>query len=1276
MSLISSFVVYTTFDARLNILREKQDISITLASHNINHILSDHISDLNYFYRLVDESFRNDRLDLNELASNGLKFMQSKPYYDQIRILNHQGKETLRINYNSGKPEIVPQEKLQDKSKRYYFFESIVLNAGELFISPLDLNIERGKIEQPLKPMIRFAIPFNDKNGEKGGVIIFNYLAEELLAKLQLVNTQYKSTLFLLNSDGYFLFNKDQTKEWGFMYKNNIRFQKEQADGWNVITGAEKGRFKVSSNYFSFVKISPLKEYRHYYQYYHWYLVSQLPADIVKALFYQQIRTLSPIVTMVIFILLLITWKLVSLIIKQKNLVNNLEVIVDQRTDELTQSKALLQNVIVGANLGFWEWYYQTGQHSVSDRWLDILGLNSEDVEGVDTDWSERIHKDDRPGVNQVIEQAIKEDIPYRVEFRMRHKDGSWVWIEGSGRVIEREAETGKTIRLCGTHQDISDRIQGELKQKEHYKQLQLLLENINGISWELDLSDNYFSYVSPGAERILGYPLESWVNMDSLAAMIIPEDRESAAKHCYIETVAGRDHNFEYRMQKKSGEVIWVLDIVTVIKDNTGKPIKLAGFILDNTEQKNAMQAIVQNEKRLKLAASVFTHAHEGIVITDIGGKILDVNNAFSRITGYSRDEVLGENPRILKSDRQEPEFYKNLWRKLVDKGYWSGEIWNRNRNAEIYVEHLTISTVQNDNNETQHYIGLFTDITEQKYHQQQLEYIAHFDALTKLPNRLLLADRLHQALSQAQRRKSKVAVAYLDLDEFKGINDNHGHDAGDLLLIRLANSMQKALREGDTIARIGGDEFAVVLIDLSSIDDSIPLLNRLLEAASQVVMIDGINFQISASIGVTFYPQDDEMDSEQLLRQADQAMYQSKLKGKNRYHIFDAEEDLSIRVRQEDLKCISLALAADEFVLYYQPKVNMRSGEVVGVEALIRWQHPRRGLLPPGEFLPIIENHLLSVAMGDWVIDQAISQLDEWHKSGLDIQISINIDALQLQQPDFVSNLFARLDKSPHIKPGMLLLEVLETSALEDILFVSQIIELCRERGIYFSLDDFGTGYSSLTYLKRLPVNELKIDQSFVRDMLDDPENLSILEGILGLGRAFQHKIIAEGIETIEHGEMLLNLGSELAQGYAISHPLPAAELQLWVTSWQPDSIWSNSRTFSRGDIPLLFAGTEHRAWVKKIEEWFRGDRNIPPTMDQFQCRFGQWLNHKGLEKYGEQSAFQSIVTLHQEVHSIASQLQQLKSKGSVDEAEVMLSELQFIRDKLLEYLKQLIR
>ena len=429
----------------------------------------------------------------------------------------------------------------------------------------------------------------------------------------------------------------------------------------------------------------------------------------------------------------------------------------------------------------------------------------------------------------------------------------------------------------------------------------------------------------------------------------------------------------------------------------------------------------------------------------------------------------------------------------------------------------------------------------------------------MTNLPNRLLLADRLKQAMAQAQRRGQQLAVAYLDLDGFKNVNDRYGHDMGDQLLVHLATSMKATLREGDTLARLGGDEFVAVLIDLENENSCLPLLSRLLEAAAAPVHVGGVVLQGSASIGVTFYPQAQDMEADQLLRQADQTMYQAKLAGKNRCHVFDAALDSSLRVRHESLERIRRALTHGEFVLHYQPKVNMRKGQVIGAEALIRWQHPEKGLLNPAAFLPVIEDHPLAVEVGEWVIDTALKQIGLWHAIGLDLPVSVNIGARQLQQVDFVERLQAILSMHPQVNPTSLELEVLETSALADMQQVSQVIERCHQMGVKFALDDFGTGYSSLTYLKRLRVAMLKIDQSFVRDMLDDPDDLAILEGVIGLAAAFKREVIAEGVETVAHGTALLQLGCELAQGYGIARPMPADKLAAWKSTWRPDDVWS---------------------------------------------------------------------------------------------------------------------
>ena len=594
----------------------------------------------------------------------------------------------------------------------------------------------------------------------------------------------------------------------------------------------------------------------------------------------------------------------------------------------------------------------------------------------------------------------------------------------------------------------------------------------------------------------------------------------------------------------------VWVHLAVALVRDEAGQQqVQIA--ISDIREQKKA-------GAKLQLADNIFDNTLEGIAVTDIHGTIIEVNQAFTRITGYSRENAIGQNPRILKSGRQHESFYREMWSSLTERGHWSGEVWNRRKSGEIYAELLTISAIRDSSGVTQQYVGLFADISAIKEHQSQLHHMAHFDALTNLPNRVLLADRLQQEMAQALRRRQLLAVVYLDLDGFKNVNDQYGHDVGDQLLTTLSKAMKDTLREGDTLARIGGDEFVAVLIDLESMASCLSMLERLLQAVGTPIPLGGLTLNCSASIGVTFYPQKQDIEADQLLRQADQAMYQAKVAGKNRYHVFDAKQDSTLRDHHENLERIRLALAQGELVLHYQPKVNMRTGQVIGAEALIRWQHPEKGLLAPAEFLPVIEDDSLSVDVGEWVIDTALLQMEQWHEAGLDVPVSVNVGANQLQQADFVERLKDILTKHPKVKAASLELEILETSALSDMVQVSQVIEACAQIGVRFALDDFGTGYSSLTYLKRLRVAVLKIDQSFVRDMLEDADDMAILQGVIGLAATFKRQVVAEGVETVEHGTALLHLGCDLAQGYGIARPMPASEMPAWVASWQPDAAW----------------------------------------------------------------------------------------------------------------------
>ena len=450
---------------------------------------------------------------------------------------------------------------------------------------------------------------------------------------------------------------------------------------------------------------------------------------------------------------------------------------------------------------------------------------------------------------------------------------------------------------------------------------------------------------------------------------------------------------------------------------------------------------------------------------------------------------------------------------------------------------------------------LGSFADISFQYEHQKKLEYN---DTLTGLPNRVLLGDRMEHAVAQSKRRGQHLAVAYLDLDGFKVINDRYGHTLGDRFLTVLAEQFKNALRDGDTIARLGGDEFVVLITDLPDAPSALPMVQRLLDIAARRFEIDGHDLRVSASVGVSVYPQMDEPDGDQLLRQANQAMYSAKMAGKNRYHLFDTEQGRTVRLRSEALERIRQALHSDEFVLYYQPKVNLRTGAIVGAEALIRWQHPERGLLAPGLFLPAIQNHAIGIALGEWVMEAALSQIDAWRRAGIALPVSINLTGNHLQHPHFTPSLMAALARHPQVQPAQLELEVLETSALEDIDLVASVITECAALGVGFALDDFGTGFSTLTFLKRLPAQTLKIDQSFIRDMLLDPEDLAIVKGVLGLASAFKRQVIAEGVETPAHCRLLLAIGCDLAQGYGIARPMPAQEIPAWMSKWRPDPGW----------------------------------------------------------------------------------------------------------------------
>ncbi len=709
-----------------------------------------------------------------------------------------------------------------------------------------------------------------------------------------------------------------------------------------------------------------------------------------------------------------------------------------------------------------------------------------------------------------------------------------------------------------------------------------------------------------------------------------------------------------------------------TPLQDKSGNIIGVLGIGYDVTQRKAV-------EDRQRVTSSVFTNSQQGIIITDARNIIIEVNPAACQLTGYSTEELIGQSPSILKSGEHNQQFYNKMWQALSRNGKWSGEILNRKKSGETYTEYLDINVVFDSKGKIQYYIGIFSDLSYLKEHQQQLEYIAYNDSLTSLPNRLLLADRLEQALSLAERQNRLVAIAYLDLDGFKIINDRYGHSAGDQVLIEIAQRLKSTLRAEDTVARLGGDEFVLLIVNLQAIDELEQLITRLIEQINQPVYLNNqVKISVSASIGISLSHFDDN-PPEILLRHADYAMYQAKKQGKNQYCFFrmdDANGSSDIIQFQESIRG---ALTLHQFELYYQPKINMLSGEIIGFEALIRWHHPEQGLLLPGSFLPQIENTPLIIEIGQWVIEQAMQQIQQWQKQGLDICVSINIAALQIQEQNFIPKLASLLLKYPDVQAQKLELEILESVVLEDIEETKLILEQCREMGFKLSLDDFGSGYSSLTYLKQLPVNTIKIDRLFVRDILQNSDDVAILEAVIKLCQSLNKTPLAEGIETIHQGDLLLSLGCEWAQGFGISQPMMASEISNWIKNYQAPEQWLKHKQTAPANtsFDFLHIATLHNQFVERVLK--AAQDQAPSLFPEYinnprHCKLGQWLEQQKQTEFGGTKLYQQICLKHQEAHRLAKAIFDCLHTEQTMKPEEYCEQLLSVHNELINLLVQL--
>lgn len=885
-------------ESRTDSLQVREELNIGLGGRAVIQELDSVLSDLLAVSRNSWLSVSGGINGIDDHFVHTLKvFSEEKGLYDQIRVIDMNGDEIMRIDHRQGEAHVRPASELQNKADRYYFKESVTLERGEVFISPLDLNMEHGEIERPLKPMIRFVTPVFDNLGGKRGVLVLNYYATRLIERFRSAVANIADHAMIVTNEGYWIAHPDPDREWGFMLNRDERYMNDHGmDVWKRIASSETGQFYSGDGLHTYSTVWPLKTVGH---------------GVESGGESSHIRR---------------------------------------------------QNYVDGY---YWKMISHVPQAALDDHRYEILG--------------------------QIFIVAVP---------------------------------------------------------------LYLLLI---GICWIL------------ASQKV---------------------------------------------------------------------------------EQKR-----IQTD--LRLAASVFEQVTEGVLITDDKNIIRSVNPAFTRITGYTQDEVVGCKPSILSSGKQGKTFYQEMWVQLARHGCWEGEIWNKKKSGEVYPERLSIVAINKERSSgVAAYAALFQDITEEKVLQNRLIKHAHFDNLTGLANRLLFMDRLDQAVTESSRRGDTFALMFIDLDRFKVINDTIGHDAGDEVLRQVSLRISQVVRQSDTVARLGGDEFTVILKNLVNNGDAAIVGEKIIEVVAKPVNIDGQDVFIGSSIGITVFP-DDGTDVETLLRNADLAMYQSKQSGRSQYHFFSNKLNSFTRQKLEIEQELRKAIENRDLSLHYQPIIDPRHQSISSAEALLRWNHAEKGMISPDIFIPVAEETGLIEQIGEWVMYEAVRQAKEWTDLGLPkFSTSVNLSSRQLRL-GFNRAFVEKVLDEHGLATEHIMFEITETAMMEDSDASLKWLDSLRELGIKISIDDFGTGYSSLGYLKRFPVDVVKIDRSFIKNITTDRDDQSLTRAIIAMADSLGLAVVAEGVENATQLDLLTDMaefGIKI-QGFHYSKPLPADEFVQFVRSFQAE-------------------------------------------------------------------------------------------------------------------------
>ena len=652
-----------------------------------------------------------------------------------------------------------------------------------------------------------------------------------------------------------------------------------------------------------------------------------------------------------------------------------------------------------------------------------------------------------------------------------------------------------------------------------------------NNISGEVIWSDE--------AYRIFGYaPHEISVNFDIFMKSVHPDDRETVRKTLDKAVKEGEPYKFIHRIVRPDGEEVVVLEQGRAFYNSPGEPQGITGTIQYLARQK-------ESEGQLNLADKIFQKALEGVMIVDANVKIISVNPSFTRITGYTKQEVVGENPRILRSDRHTKEFYEQMWNDILSTGSWSGEIWNRRKSGEAYLEFSSISVIKDEFGRVEKYISVFHDLSEVRKSQEELKYRTNYDALTGLPNRTLFIDRLSQLITYAKDNKTEFALVNVGIDNFRKINESMGHAAGDSLLQEVGERIFRKLRSVDTISRFGGDEFAIILEDVRNLGHAANVAQKIIEAFEKPFLLGAEEVYMTASLGVSLYPNDGET-AEVLVQNSDTAMSRAKSEGKNRYQFF-APEMNEMAVHKMTLeKDIRIAIAEDQLVVHYQPKVETKSGKITGVEALIRWNHPTVGMMYPNSFIQVAEDTGLIVKIGMNILKESCRRNKLWLDAGLGpVSMAVNLSARQFMGPD-IAKIIGNVLSETGLPPEYLELEITESMVMQNVDSVISILTKLKKMGVRISIDDFGTGYSSFAYLKKFPIDTLKIDKVFVDDIVRNEGEAKIIKAMISMAHSLKLDVVAEGVETKEQYELLREAGCDMIQGYYFSRPVSASGIE----------------------------------------------------------------------------------------------------------------------------------